>query len=109
MITFDIKEGADPILEVGDLVIECYPKMNRVSSRSGVDPDNVYGLYLVLSRKITQSYTIYSVFSLSYNFISNSNTHPGRSGMTLSGDVWSNRNGLRFARIQDISIKNVEF
>lgn len=108
MITFDIKEGADPILEVGDLVIECHPKNNRVSSRSGIDEDNVYGLYLVLSREVASTYTIYSVFSLSYNCISNSGMHPGLSGKTLSGNDWSNRGGLRFARLQDICNMNLE-
>jgi hypothetical protein len=111
VIYFDIKEDADPILEVGDLVVECYPKKNRVPSVPAeiVEKHNVYGLYLVLSKQITRAYSLYNVYSLSYNFISNTNMHPELSGKTISGHDWSQHGGLRFVRIQDISIKNVEF
>lgn len=99
MIFFDVNENADPILKVGDLVVECYPKNNRAKD---------VHMFLVVSTKITDLYSLYSVYSLAYNDLTHSGLQAGLNKASLGNVRWNDYRGLRLVRIQDISIRQID-
>lgn len=103
MISFDIKESAAHILQVGDLVVRCYPKNNIIRS-PGLDRQPSYNMSLVLESIVTTFYSMYKVYSLFDRKVTSTNMQAGLSDISLSGSKWSESTGMRCVRIQDIIV-----